>query len=418
MEKTPDAVEQRLQGTRTGAFWREFFTNSAHFPLANILLELLLEGPRHYLHEPDAWVLLAAAAVQAGYLSRARYRGRPRPLLGNLVGPLLYSAIEMAIEGPARFLRPNHVAYWLFALAVGLLQKAQLTLDGHGRTPLLLAENVVRAAIVAVMYGLIEYAAGEYGTVTAFLKDPAHIFILLVVPLLGLLIGLAQVTSERYLDTLRRTAEQLREYSEGLLGPELLARAVTDPEALDLRRHHRAILFMDIRGFTAWSEPRQPEEVVAMVNAYYEAAEKVWRRSGALKAKLTADEVMLVFADEAAAVTAAGALQESVAPVLDRHGLAVGIGVHAGPVVEGLLGPRDARSYDLLGDAVNTASRLCQAAAPGEVLVSGAVAAALPAADLGPARRVPAKGKTDLTGRVLVPPPAPGGDDLPAADPV
>ncbi|HKJ77377.1 MAG TPA: adenylate/guanylate cyclase domain-containing protein, partial [Gammaproteobacteria bacterium] len=407
MEKSPDAVEQRLQGTRAGAFWREFFTNSAHFPLANILLELLLEGPGHYLREPDAWVLLAAATVQAGYLSRARFRGRPRPLLGNLLGPLLYSAIEVAVEGPARFLRPNHVAYWLFALAVGLLQKAQSARGGRGRTPLLLAENVIRAAIVAVLYALIEYAAGEYGTVAAFLEDPAHIFILLMVPLLGLLIGLAQVTSERYLATLRRTAEQLREYSEWLLGRDLLARAVADPEALDLRRHHRAILFMDIRGFTAWSEQRQPEEVVTMVNTYYEAAEAVWRRSGALKAKLTADEVMLVFAGEAAAVAAARALQGSVAPVLERHGLAAGIGVHAGAVVEGLLGPRDARTYDLLGDAVNTASRLCQAAGPGEVLLSDAVAANQPPAALGPTRRVPAKGKTGLNGRVLVPPPAP-----------
>lgn len=396
MGRPTDTLERRLRGTRHGAFWHEFFTNSAHFPLANIFLELLLEGPRHYLAEPDAWVLVGAAVVQAWFLSRQRWLGRPRPLLGNLVGPALYTAIEVAIEGPAWFLRPNHLAYWVFAVAVGLLQRARLA-GPPGRDLLLLAENMVRAGVVTVMYGLIEHARDEYASLAAFLEDPAHVFIAVVVPLLGLLIGLAQATSERYLATLRRTAEQLREYSEWLLGRDLLARAVADPAALALQRRQRAILFMDIRGFTAWSEPRQPEEVVAMVNAYYGAAESVWRESDALKVKLTADEVMLVFASAETAVAAARALSATVAPVLRPHGLAVGIGLHAGAVVEGLMGPRDAQGYDLLGDAVNTAKRLCQAAGPGEVLVSDAVVAGLPGVAPGPPRAVDAKGKQHLS---------------------
>ena len=405
MARPDDTLERRLQGTRTGAFWHEFFTNSAHFPLANIFLELLLEGPGHYLTEADPWVLVAAALVQAWFLSGGRWAGRPRPFLGNLVGPCLYTAVEVTIEGPAWFLRPNHLAYWAFAVAVGLLQRGQL---GHrpGRDALLLTENVVRASIVTVMYGLIEHAGGEYASFGAFLADPAHLFILVVIPLLGLLIGLARVASERHLVNLQATAEQLREYSEWLLGPELLARAVDDPEALGLARHHRGILFMDIRGFTAWSEPRQPEEVVAMVNAYYGAAEGVWRNAGVLKVKLTADEVMLVFPDAATAAGTATALHEAVTRVLQPHGLEVGIGLHAGPVVEGLMGPAAAQTYDLLGDAVNTAKRLCEAAGPGEVLVSDAVAADLPRPALGPARPVAAKGKPALTGRLLATSPA------------
>ena len=53
--------------------------------------------------------------------------------------------------------------------------------------------------------------------------------------------------------------------------------------------------------------------------------------------------------------------------------LAAGCGVHCGPVVEGLMGTEERRSYDLLGDSVNTAKRLCDAAAGGEILLSQAV---------------------------------------------
>ena len=65
-----------------------------------------------------------------------------------------------------------------------------------------------------------------------------------------------------------------------------------------------------------------------------------------------------------------------------------------GPVVEGVLGSEGAKAYDFIGDTVNTAQRLCDAAAPGELLVS---IAACDAAGLAPLqqRDVAAKGKRD-----------------------
>ena len=75
-------------------------------------------------------------------------------------------------------------------------------------------------------------------------------------------------------------------------------------------------------------------------------------------------------------------------------GLMAGIGVHSGPVVEGLLGSAGLKGYDVIGDTVNTAKRIEGAAGGGEVLVSDPVRVALdPVTKLGERREVVAKGK-------------------------
>lgn len=371
-------IETRLEGTAGSLFWREFFTNSAHFPLANIFLELLLNNPFDYLVEPDPYLILLAAALQAWMISRWYFRGRPHPLPGNLIGPLIYTLFELILEGPGAIASPNHIAYWCFAFAIGTTQQLHQSLPQRFATSLLLLENVIRASILLVMYGLLEFMKDDYVSLAEFLQDPPHLFVTITIPFIGLMTGLASSNAERFLLLLKETATQLKEYSEWLLGKELLAQAVSDPRVLSLRRHDRCMLFMDIRGFTAWSEGQEPEQVVALMNAYYEAAEPVWHAKQAIKVKFTADEIMLVFATVDEAIAAAQALRDAVTPLLQPQGLSVGIGVHCGPVVEGIMGAPNHKGYDLLGDSVNTAKRLCDNALGGEILLSQEVAQWMP----------------------------------------
>jgi adenylate cyclase len=386
-------LDRRIKGTFSGAVLHELYSNSAHFPLANIFLELLLRRTGSYLAEPDLYILLIAAAIQALLVGRWELQGRARPLLGNLIGPAVYSCAEILVEGPAVVLHANHLAYWSFAAGIGLLQWLQVR-TGRWRAALVLAEYITRTCIVLAMYVILEFSVDVYSGVGAFLGDLPHAFIAMVLPLLGLVVGLAHLNSMRYLLALRQTTEQLRQYSEWLFGKELLHIAVADPQALLLTRHERGIVFMDIRGFTAWSEHRTPEEVVELVNRYYAACEPVWHEQLAIKVKLTADEVMLVFDDARRAVAAARALRTAIAPLLSSSGLSAGGGIHFGPVVEGLMGTEERRSYDVLGDSVNTAKRLCDAAAGGEILMSHE---ALLRADgdlpHGPERQLQVKGK-------------------------
>ena len=371
------SIEARIHGTRTGYFVREFFTNSAYFPLTNIFLEVLTTGFWKYLEEPDPYVLLLCAVVQAWYISRRAFAGGSAPLLGNLIGPLIYTSFEVLMEGVNFTAGANHIAYWCFGLAIGISSKLHTLLPGRIGAFFLLVENMARTSILLVMYTILEFMKDDYDSLWQFLQDPPHIFISVAVPFIGLITGVASVNAERYLRILRETAAQLREYSQWLLGKELLAQAVSDPRTLSLTRHQRAMLFMDIRGFTAWSEGHEPEQVVATMNAYYESAEPVWHHHQAIKVKFTADEIMLVFADATSAVEAAREMLRAIEPVLAPHALKVGVGIHLGPVVEGLMGASEYKGYDLLGDSVNTAKRLCDNAVGGEILLSEDVVAGL-----------------------------------------
>lgn len=387
-------LDARIAGSFRQRFWQELLRNSAHFPIANLLLEMLLEGWRIVL-APDMYVLAGAALAQAWALTRL---GETRPayrLAGNLLGPALYTAVEMSFEGAAFLAAPNHLAYWCFGAALGLVQSGERLAAPRLAAVLAVLDHVVRASILFVMYAIFEVLSGTQPfSWRAFFGDPSHVFIALATLILGLSSGLEARAARAYLTLLRETSNQLKRYSEWLLGAGLLQRVIEDPAALSLARRERSVLFMDIRGFTAWSEHCPPETVVQALNAYYAAAEPVLRRHAAIKLKFSADEVLAVFAGAADAVACAGALRERTHAVLSRWGLRAGIGLHAGPVVEGLLGSESVKGYDVVGDTVNTAKRIESAAGAGEVLVSGVLLQLLAGAvPLGPRRDLVAKGK-------------------------
>lgn len=367
---------------------RHFFTHSGHVPLVLLILEALLAGPG-YFRGPDPYLLVAAGVAQAWLAEGLAARGRPRPWLANLAGPLIYTVVEAALEGGAFFHQWHHQAYWGYGLAFALLQSVR------PRAAVVLAENVLRSSIPLLMYALFEARMKNTPlSFDLFFADRAHAFLAVVLLLLGVLLGFADINLRRSLATIAALTARLRQYSQWTLGSGLLDRAIADERVLSLQRVQRAVLFMDIRGFTAWSEGQTPEDVVAMLHGYYGAAEKAAAPYVPVKLKYTADEVMAVFADAAAAVQAGLAMLRAATPLLAPAGLAVGCGVHDGYLVEGVLGGEGSKAYDFIGDTVNTAQRLCDAAGPAELLVS---AQACAAADIAPReqREVLAKGKRE-----------------------
>ncbi|MEW7980732.1 MAG: adenylate/guanylate cyclase domain-containing protein, partial [Candidatus Sedimenticola endophacoides] len=346
-----------------------------YFPLASIFLELLLHDATAYLVGPDPYLLLGAALGQSGLLVYLAGRGVPLPLLGNLAGPALYTLVEVLLEGVEFFSAPHLQAYWVFALVVGVLQQLRLGSPAqHWARILLVSENLVRTSILLVLYVILEHQLGAYDSVWQFFEERSHIYVALVIPVIGVVVGFSQWTAHNHLQGVLATSALLQRYSEWFLGRELLERAVTDPHSLALKRRNRALLFLDIRGFTAWSERHEPEQVVTLINRFYQCAEPFWRRAQAIKVKLSADEVMLVFADPEGAAEAAREVMAACERLLRRGGLRCGAGLHWGAVVEGMIGARGHQGYDLLGDAVNTAKRLCDAAEGGGSWSRGAYA--------------------------------------------
>ena len=168
----------------------------------------------------------------------------------------------------------------------------------------------------------------------------------------------------------KRMSDQLRKYTEWLFGKTLFTQAVATPGSLKLSQQERTLLFADIRGFTRWTESRQPEEAVAMLNSYFESAEKLWANSSVIKTEYTGDEIMVVFSSALEAVRIAHALRVEIGRLLGELGLGIGVGVHTGLVIEGLMGGAQVKAYRFVGDTVNTTSRISKQAGPGQVLLS------------------------------------------------
>jgi adenylate cyclase len=144
-------------------------------------------------------------------------------------------------------------------------------------------------------------------------------------------------------------------------------------ESLSGRAREVTVLFSDIRGFTTLSESRPPQEVVALLNRYFERQVEVVFHHGGTLDKFIGDAIMAFWGaplddpDHARnAVAAALAMQEDLLEFkqqLRAEGAAfedfdIGIGLHSGAAVVGFIGAQRKLDYTAIGDAVNLASRV------------------------------------------------------------
>ena len=131
----------------------------------------------------------------------------------------------------------------------------------------------------------------------------------------------------------------------------------------------QTFLFADIRGYTAFTNQRGAEEAARLASRFTEAAHDAIEARGGEPLEIRGDQVLAVFSSASQAVRAAVEMQESFSeeaqddPTLP---LQVGVGLDSGQAVRGQSGYH--------GDVLNTAARLCSAAAPGEILLMPAVA--------------------------------------------
>jgi len=176
-----------------------------------------------------------------------------------------------------------------------------------------------------------------------------------------------------------------RERFQRLLSPAIAELVVSGEVAVEKGGQARdtTVFFSDIRGFTSMSETRTAQEIVDMLNEYFEQmVEIIFKYEGTLD-KFVGDEIMALFGSPVAhpddAYRAVKVATEQIRVLEDWNKVRVaegeapihiGIGINSGSVVAGYLGSSKALEYTVIGDVVNTASRLCSVAKAGEVIIS------------------------------------------------
>jgi class 3 adenylate cyclase len=166
-----------------------------------------------------------------------------------------------------------------------------------------------------------------------------------------------------------------------------------------------SVLFADLQGFTSFSERHEPAEVTAMLNEYFQVAvPPIVRRFGGDVDRIIGDALMVTFnkrgdqPDHARRAAGAGlALQDSTARVVAEHPNwpRFRVGVNSGLMSVSLLGTEGGRTHTVIGDAVNTASRIEGKAPAGGVAIGPATKALLPTAATRSLGYLELKGKAE-----------------------
>jgi class 3 adenylate cyclase len=142
------------------------------------------------------------------------------------------------------------------------------------------------------------------------------------------------------------------------------------------------VVFIDLRGFTAFAETTEPEEVMGVLREYHaEMGELILEHEGTLE-RFTGDGLMVFFNDpvlvpnpEERAMRMALAMRDRAATLQTKwikrgYALGFGAGITAGYATIGAIGFEGRRDYAAIGTVTNLAARLCGEAQPGQILIS------------------------------------------------
>jgi adenylate cyclase len=168
------------------------------------------------------------------------------------------------------------------------------------------------------------------------------------------------------------------------LPPQVADLIVASGTEKQLESHRREItaLFCDLRGFTGFSESSDPEDVMALLRDYHEAIGQIIFKYGGTLERFAGDGVMVIFNDPVPvenpalqAVLMALDMRAAIGGLIGKwrdlgHDLGFGIGIAHGFATLGTIGFEGRRDYAAIGTVSNVASRLCDEAKPGQILVS------------------------------------------------
>lgn len=253
---------------------------------------------------------------------------------------------------------------WLLLLVGGVAAPLSAALVRPARR---LTVAIVAGSATALLLVVASFLLFRAGTVTA-----------LAAPLAAALLGTAGAAAVAYRHEVRGR-RRLRRTFERFVAPDVAAQLLGDQAddgtALPSRTLPATMVFCDLRDFTALADTADPERVVVLLNRYLAMVSDAVLEHGGTVVSFQGDGVLAAFgvpvpsADHATrAWRAVRAIIEVGMPDLDRWarahghvgdgGLRIGIGMHSGPVVSGLVGSERRVEYAAVGATTNVAARL------------------------------------------------------------
>jgi adenylate cyclase len=275
--------------------------------------------------------------------------------------PTLVIVYYATILGPVQaLLMPSAYVYFVFIL----LSTLRLDFALSAFTGLVAA---VEYAALALFWGSLDTTVQE-PVLTSLPQHLAKAVILLVA---GVAAGFV---ARRLRKSFTRAIESIEERARilGVLGqhvsPEVVERLVAGEAAGATELREVCVMFLDIRGFTAFAEKRSAEEVVAYLNTIFDASVEAVVAHHGIVNKFLGDGFMAVFGAPIAEGNACAQAVAAGRDVLRRvdelvadgriPATRVGLGLHAGPAVVGNIGSARRKEYTVIGDVVNLASRV------------------------------------------------------------
>ena len=249
---------------------------------------------------------------------------------------------------------------------------------------------LVAYLILTIFSGVIDNVVNEFG-----IKVPPHtstlFFVINISIISAIVFGL-----NIYLLTKREEARALLKEMTSLLkkmfgrylSTEVMNSIIEDPSALELggERRNVTIMMTDLRGFTALSERLEPEQVVQMLNSYFELmVELVLKYNGTIN-EIIGDALLVIFGapqempDRAQrSIACAIEMQNAMSKVNEQNSeqrlpeLEMGIGLNETEVIVGNIGTSKRSKYAVVGSGVNMTSRIESYTVGGQILISDSV---------------------------------------------
>lgn len=316
---------------------------------------------------------------------------------GQMSGPeIIANTVQTVLDGyPLDDESP--LLRWALLLVAGLVAPLAAAVVRPARR---LTVAIVAGSVTAALLVTASFVLFRAGIVTA-----------LAAPLAAALLGTAGAAALAYRHEVRGR-RRLRRTFERFVAPDVAAQLLSDRSddgtALPSRTLPATMVFCDLRGFTALADTADPERVVVLLNRYLAMVSDAVLEHGGTVVSFQGDGVLAAFgvpvpSDDHAtrAWRAVRAIVDVGMPALDRwarthghvgdNGLRVGIGMHSGPVVSGLVGSDRRVEYAAVGATTNVAARLqgLGRERPGQVFLSRETAAGIadplpPLHELGP----------------------------------